>query len=74
MVDCVSCMSNDELSSPFFLSINKSNSLAKIILKQNNVGEKSVAHIKPTFCFPIQVHGIEENIERQQGVIWLLLL
>ena len=74
MVDCVDCMSNDELSCPFFLSINKSDSLAKIILKQNNVREKSVAHIKPTFCFPIQVHGIDENIERQQGVIWLLLL
>ena len=44
------------------------------ILKQKNVGGKSVAHIKLTFCFQIQVHGIEENIERQQGVIWLLLL
>ena len=74
MMDCVDCMSNDELSCPLFLSINKSNSLANIILKQKNVREKSVAHIKPTFCFPIQVHGIEENIERQQGVIWLLLL
>ena len=40
-----------------------------LILKQNNVGEKAVAHIKMTFCFQIQVHGIEENIERQQGVL-----
>ena len=45
-----------------------------LILKQNNVGEKPVAHIKLTFCFQIQVQDIEENIERQQGVIWLLLL
>lgn len=44
-----------------------------LILKQNNSGEKSVAHIKLAFCFQIQVHGIEENIERQQGVTWLLL-
>ena len=36
-----------------------------LIMKQNNLGEKSVAHIKLTFCFQIQVHGIEENIERQ---------
>ena len=36
-----------------------------LILKQNNVGEKSVAHIKLTFCFKIQVQGIDENIERQ---------
>ena len=40
-----------------------------LILKQNNVGEKAVTHIKLTFCFQIQVHGIEENIERQQGVL-----
>ena len=45
-----------------------------LILKQNNGREKSVAHIKATFCFQIQVHGIEENIERPQGVIWLLFL
>ena len=45
-----------------------------LILKRNNLGEKSVAHIKIAFCFQIQVHGIEENIERQQSVIWLLLL
>ena len=45
-----------------------------LILKQNNLGEKSVAHIKLTFCFQIQVHDIEENIERQQGAICLLLL
>ena len=45
-----------------------------LIPKQNNVGGKSVAHIKLTFSFQIQVHNIEENIERQQGVIWLLLL
>ena len=44
------------------------------MLKQNNLGEKSVVHIKLTFCFQIQVHGIVENIERQQGVIWLRLL
>ena len=37
-------------------------------------GEKSVAHIKVTFFSQIQVHGIEENIERPQGVIWLLFL
>ena len=36
-----------------------------LLLKQNNIAEKSVAHIKVTFCFQIQVHGIEENIERQ---------
>ena len=36
-----------------------------LILKQSNSGEKSVAHIKVTFCFQIQVHGIEENIERR---------
>ena len=45
-----------------------------LILQQSNVGKKSAAHIKLTFCFQIQVHGIEENKGRQQGVIWLLLL
>ena len=45
-----------------------------LILEKNNLGEKSVAHFKLTFCFQIQVHGFEENIEMQQGVIWLLLL
>ena len=67
-------MTNCVVSCPFFLSMNKRNSLAKIlkmflILKQNNVGEKSVAHIKLIFCFQIQMHCIEQNIERQQGVI-----
>ena len=28
------------------------------ILKQNNAGLKSVDHIKLTFCFQIQEHGI----------------
>ena len=63
-------MTNCVIYCPFFLSMNKRNSLAKnfenvLILKQNNLGEKSVAHMKLTFCFYIQVHGIEENIERQ---------
>ena len=63
----------------FFLHMNKRNSLAKnfenvLILKQNNAGEKSVSNTKVTFCFQIQVQSIEENIERQQGVICLLLL
>ena len=34
-----------------------------LILKQNNSGEKSVAHIKLVFCLQIQEHSIEENIE-----------
>ena len=38
-------------------------------MKQNNLGEKLVAHIKLPFFFQIQVHGIEENIERQQGLL-----
>ena len=33
-----------------------------LLLKQNNLGEKSVAHIKLTFCFQIQGHGIEEKV------------
>ena len=32
-----------------------------LILQQSNVGKKSAAHIKLTFCFQIQVHAIEEN-------------
>lgn len=39
----------------------------------NNLGEES-AHMKPTFCYQIQVCGTEEDIERQQGIICLLLL
>ena len=30
--------------------------------------------MKPTFCYQIQVCGTEEDIERQQGIICLLLL
>ena len=33
-----------------------------LILKQNNLTKESVAHIKLTFCFQIQVHGMGENI------------
>ena len=62
-------MTNYVVNCPSFLTMNKKNSLAKFwkcsYLKQNNVGEKSVAHMKLTFCFQIQVHGFEENIERQ---------
>lgn len=32
-----------------------------LLPKQNNVGGKSVAHIKLTFSFQIQVHGIEKK-------------
>ena len=44
-----------------------------LILKQNNLKKKSVAHIKLTFCFQIQVHGMGKNIERQQGIIIKLM-
>ena len=76
---CVDCLSNDKLCCLFFPKHEQEKQFGKIfenvlILKQNNLGEKSVAHIKLTFCFQIQVHDIEENIERQQGVICLLLL
>ena len=79
-MDCVDCLSNYKwCCSPFFSKHEQEQQSGKnfenvLILKQNNSGEKSVAHIKPTFDFQIQVNGIEENIERQQGVIWLLKL
>ena len=65
----------------FFLSMNKRNSLAKIF-KMFSYSKASQCRVKVScsyqsgLCFQIQVHGIEENIERQQGVIslakWLL--
>ena len=81
-MDCVDCLSNDKLCCcPFFSKHELEKQSGKnfenvLLLKQNKLmlGEKSVAHIKLTFCFKIQVHDIEENIERQQSVIWLLLL
>ena len=67
-------MTNCVVSRPFFSKHEQEKQSGQnfenvFILKQNNVGEKSVAHIKLIFCFQIQMHCIEQNIERQQGVI-----
>ena len=73
-MDCVNCLSNEKLFCCLFSEHKQEKQSDKnfenvLILKQNNVGEKAVAHIKLIFFFQIQVHGIEENIERQQGVL-----
>ena len=68
----VDCLSNDKLCCcPFFLSMNKTNSLAKILkssyaeAKQCRGKVSCSCQSKLTFCVQIQVHGIEKNIERQ---------
>ena len=41
-------------------------------MKQNNLEENSVAHIKLTLYFQIQVQGIEENIESHLASLALM--
>ena len=77
-MDCVDCLSNDKFCCcPFFSKHEQEQQSGKtfenvLIMKQNNLEENSVAHIKLTLYFQIQVQGIEENIESHLASLALM--